>query len=452
MINILYNIIIFCITISSLIIIHEYGHFFIARFFNTYVECFSLGFGKKIFQYRDRYGTNYIIRLLPFGGYVKMPESIKNNNIKYIKKFKLLFFYQLNFLKQIFIILAGPFANIIFATFIYFIIFLIGSPIKKNIISEINYISVGNIINLESDIEIKKINDIKVNNWNKLNLELIKNIRQKNKINIEFCKINSSILKKKTLNFDKNFLNFLNERNLITILGILPQELKIYPIISYIIPGSPAEQANLKIGDKILKIENVKFTDWYNFQKIIYNNPNKIIHLNIKRKKNNINLNILSSIKKNNIGFLGFLPKVDKNKNKLSFQYKITFIQTLIKSLNQTIKMVKLIFNSFILLFYDKNNISKLNGPIFIGHIASILFRNNITYYFMFLAMISINLSIINLFPLPILDGGQLLFLIFEKIINKKISNKIKQLIYIFSIITLMIIMGIAFINDFHQF
>ncbi|WP_169785948.1 RIP metalloprotease RseP [Enterobacteriaceae endosymbiont of Donacia crassipes] len=450
MINILYNIIIFCITISSLIIIHEYGHFFIARFFNTYVECFSLGFGKKIFQYRDKYGTNYIIRLLPFGGYVKMPESVKNNNIKYIKKFKLLFFYQLNFFKQILIILAGPFANIFFAIFIYFIIFLIGLPIKKNIINEINYMSVGNLINLESNIEIKKINNTKISNWNKLNIKLIKNIRQKNKINIEFHKINSSLIKKKELNFDKNFLSFINEKNLITILGILPQELKIYPIINYIIPGSPAEKANLKIGDKIISIENIKFINWYNFQKIIYNNPNKIIHLNIKRKNNNINLNILSLTKKNHVGFLGFLPKVDRNKNKLYFQYKINFTKALIKSLNQTFKIVKLILNTF--LFYNKNNISKLSGPISIGHIASILFRNKILYYFVFLAIISINLSIINLFPLPILDGGQLLFLIFEKIINKKIPNKIKQLIYIFSIITLIIIMGIAFINDFHRF
>ncbi|WP_169780403.1 RIP metalloprotease RseP, partial [Enterobacteriaceae endosymbiont of Donacia piscatrix] len=341
---------------------------------------------------------------------------------------------------------------ILFATFIYFIVFLIGLPIKKNIISEINYISVGNLINLKSDIEIKKINDIKVNNWNKLNIELINNIHQKNKINIEFHKINSSFIENKRLNFDKNFLSFLNEKNLITILGILPQELKIYPIISYIIPGSPAERANLKIGDKIIKIENIKFINWYNFQKIIYNNPNKIIHLNIKRNNNYINLNILSLVRKNNIGFLGFLPRVDKNKNKLYFQYKMNFIQALIKSLNQTIKVIKLIFNSFSFLFYDKNNISKLNGPISVGYIASILFRNNIFYYFMFLAMININLSIINLFPLPILDGGQLLFLIFEKIINKKISNKIKQIIYIFSIIILMIIMGITFINDFHQF
>ncbi|QJC36109.1 RIP metalloprotease RseP [Enterobacteriaceae endosymbiont of Donacia cincticornis] len=450
LINILYNIIIFCITISSLIIIHEYGHFFIARCFNIYVECFSLGFGKKIFQYRDKYGTNYIIRLLPFGGYVKIPESVKKYDLKYIKKFKLLLFYQLNFFKKIFIIFAGPFANILFATFIYFIIFLIGFPIKKNIINEINFTSIGNKINLESHIEITKINKTKISNWNKLNTELIKNIHQKKEINIEFHKINSSSFQKKKLNFDKNFLSFLNEKNLITILGILPQELKIYPIINYIVPGSPAEQANLKVGDKIISIENMKFINWYNFQKIIYNSPNKIIHLNIKRKNNNINLNIFSLKRKNNEGFLGLLPKVYKNKNKLYFRYKINFIQALIKSLNQTFKVIKLILNNF--LFYKKNYVSKLNGPISIGHIASILFRNSITYYFLFLAIISINLSIINLFPLPILDGGQLLFLIFEKIINKKIPNKIKQIIYIFSIITLIIIMGITFINDFNQF
>ncbi|WP_168894308.1 RIP metalloprotease RseP [Enterobacteriaceae endosymbiont of Donacia cinerea] len=450
MLSILYDIIIFIITISSLVIVHEYGHFYIARLFNIYIECFSLGFGKKIFQYRDKYGTNYILRLIPFGGYVKIPDYIHNSNIKYVKKFKLLFFDQINFLKQILIILGGPIANIIFAIIIYWIIFFIGLPIKKNIINEINYISIANLIGLKPNFEIKKINGMNINNWNFLNISLIKNINTHHKINLE---LNSNFIKSKKLNIDNNFLKFSKEKNLILMLGILPKGLKINPTITYIIPGSPAEKSKLHVGDKIISVEGKKFINWYNFQKFIYKNPNKIIHINIKRKQKNIDFKILSSFRKSKkIGFLGFLPKIINIKNDSKSIYRLNFIKSFKKSISETFKSIKLILNSFIYLLNSKKNIYKLNGPLSIGHIASILMRNNFIYYFMFLSLININLCIINLLPIPILDGGQLLLLIFEKIIGKKLSYKIKQIIYTISIIILIIIMGFTLINDFKQF
>ncbi|QJC38149.1 RIP metalloprotease RseP [Enterobacteriaceae endosymbiont of Donacia marginata] len=451
--NILYDIIIFIITISSLIIIHEYGHFYIARSFNIYIECFSVGFGKKIFQYRDKYGTNYVLRLIPLGGYVKIPDIISNDNIKYIKKFKLLFFKKISFFKQLLIILGGPIANIIFAILVYWIIFFIGLPIKKNTINEINYTSIANIIGLKSNLEIKKINNVTINSWNFLNLELNQFINLNKKINLEINKKNYNLIKNKKLNIDNNFIKFSKEKNLILMLGIIPKGLKINPIITYIIPGSPADKSKLHIGDKILSIEGKKFINWYNFQKLIYNNPNKFIHLKIKRKQQNMNFIILTSFRKyKKNGFLGFLPQIISIKDTSKSIYKLNLIKSLKKSISETLKSIKLILNSFIYLLNNKKNIYRLNGPISIGHIASILVRNNFIYYFMFLALININLSIINLFPIPILDGGQLLFLIYEKIIGKKISNKIKQFIYTISIVILTIIMGFTFINDFKQF
>ncbi|WP_208753713.1 RIP metalloprotease RseP [Enterobacteriaceae endosymbiont of Donacia fulgens] len=453
MFNILYDIIIFIITISSLVIIHEYGHFYIARLFNIYIECFSIGFGKKIFQYRDKYGTNYVLRLIPLGGYVKMPDIITDNNIKYIKKFKLLFFKKIFFFKQVLIVLGGPIANIIFAIIVYWIIFFIGLPIKKNIINEINYNSIANVIGLKSNLEIKKINGININSWHFLNLKFNQFINLNHKINLEINKKKYHFIKNKKFNIDHNFIKFSKEKNLILMLGIIPKGLKINPIITYIIPGSPADKSKLHIGDKILSIEGKEFINWYNFQKLIYNNPHKFIHIKIKRKQKNMNFIILTSFRKSKkIGFLGFLPQLIKIKDTSKIIYKLNLIKSLKKAISETLKSIKLIIHSFIHLLNNKKNIYKLNGPISIGHIASILVRNNFIYYFLFLSLININLSIINLFPIPILDGGQLLFLIYEKIIGKKIPYKIKQLIYTISIVILTIIMGFTFINDFKQF
>ncbi|WP_168867127.1 RIP metalloprotease RseP [Enterobacteriaceae endosymbiont of Plateumaris sericea] len=455
MFNVIWDIIIFIITLSTLIIVHEFGHFYIARYFNIYIECFSIGFGKKILQYCDKYGTNFVIRLIPLGGYIKMPDKnqITIDKISYINKYKLLFFNNVAFIKKILIILSGPISNLIFATIIYWSIFFIGFPANKPIINEIYYSSLADISGLTPNTEIKTINGIKTPDWDTFNTILIQNIN-KNYINLEVKNIYSNVLFKKKIIFNKFFIKN-NKDNLISSLGILPKGFIIYPIITKIFNKSPAEKAKLNIGDKIIKIQGKNFTNWYNFQKIISNNINKSIFITIERNKKNINFTIIPEkeyLENIKIGFIGLIPKIINIKDNTSIiTYKYNFFQSFIKAINKTYTLIKLMLIIILNLFHGNINFHNINGPISIARNAGILAYNSYLYYFIFLALISINLGIINLLPIPVLDGGQISFLLYTKITGHKLSETTQELIYNISLMFLFLIMGIALINDFSQ-
>ncbi|QJC28638.1 RIP metalloprotease RseP [Enterobacteriaceae endosymbiont of Plateumaris consimilis] len=453
--NVIWDIIIFIITLSTLIMVHEFGHFYVARYFNIYIECFSIGFGKKILQYRDKYGTSFVIRLIPLGGYIKMPDNhhITTNQIKYINKYKLLYFNHLVFLKKFLIILSGPLFNLIFAIMIYWSIFFIGLPIHKPIIGEIYYSSLADTAGLTPNTIIKKINGIKTSDWDTVNTILIQNVH-KDFIDLEVSNIYSDILSKKKIILTKNFIKN-NKNNLITSLGILPKGFIIYPIITQIITQSPAEKAKFYVGDEIVKIQNKNFTNWYNFQKIISNNINKSILITVKRNKKNINI-ILNPNKeylynKKN-GFIGLIPQILHYRDNTGLTiYKYNIYQSFIKAISKTYILIKLMLVIIANLFHGSISFHSINGPISIARNAGILSRDNYLYYFMFLALISINLGIINLLPIPVLDGGQISFLLYTKITGHKLSKRTQELIYNISLIFLFLIMGIALINDFSQ-
>ncbi|WP_168892637.1 RIP metalloprotease RseP [Enterobacteriaceae endosymbiont of Plateumaris pusilla] len=456
MFNVIWDIVIFIITLSTLIMVHEFGHFYVARCFNIYIECFSIGFGNKILQYCDKYGTNFVIRLIPLGGYVKMPDKhqITTDKTKYINKYKLLFFNNLSFIKKFLIILSGPISNLIFATLIYWGIFFIGFPANKPIINEIYYSSLADISGLTPNTEIKTINGIKTPDWDTVNMILMQNINN-SFINLEVSNINSNILSKKKIILKKEFIKN-SKNNLISSLGILPKGFIIYPVITKIISKSPAEKAKLNVGDKIIKIQGKNFTNWYNFQKIISNNINKSIFLTIERNKKSINLIIIPEteyLKDIKIGFIGLIPKIINIKNNTSLiTYKYNIFQSFIKAINKTYTLIKLMLIIILNLFHHSNiNFNNINGPISIARNAGILAQNSCLYYFIFLALISINLGIINLLPIPILDGGQISFLLYTKITGHKLSEKTQKLIYNISLVFLFLIMGIALINDFSQ-
>ncbi|WP_168867576.1 RIP metalloprotease RseP [Enterobacteriaceae endosymbiont of Plateumaris braccata] len=453
--NVIWDIIIFIITLSTLIMVHEFGHFYVARYFNIYIECFSIGFGKKILQYRDKYGTSFVIRLIPLGGYIKMPDNhhITTNQIKYINKYKLLYFNNLAFFKKCLIILSGPIFNLLFSVMIYWSVFFTGFPIHKPIINEIYYSSLADISGLTPNTIIKKVNGIKTSDWDTVNTVLIQNIH-KNFIDLEVSNLNSNILSKKKIILTKDFIK-LNKNYLITSLGILPRGFKITPIITQIITQSPAEKVKFNVGDKIIKIQGKNFTNWYDFQKIISSNINKSILITVKRDKKNVNI-ILNPNKeylynKKN-GFIGLIPQVLHYRNSNEFTtYRYNIYQSFIKAIGKTYILIKLMLIIIINLFHGNISFHSINGPVSIAHNAGILSRDHFVYYFMFLALISINLGIINLLPIPVLDGGQISFLLYTKITGHKVSKKTQELIYNISLIFLFLIMGIALINDFSQ-
>ncbi|WP_208754397.1 RIP metalloprotease RseP [Enterobacteriaceae endosymbiont of Neohaemonia nigricornis] len=455
MFNIIYNTIIFIITLCVLIIVHEYGHFYIARCFNLCIACFSLGFGPKILEFNDKYGTKYIMRLFLLGGYVKIPENNDDYNKKNIYKYKLLFYDNLSLFKRMLIILGGPIANILLAFIIYWFIFFIGYSTNKPIIHDIEYASIADTAGILPNTEIKKINNKDIVDWNSINLELNNNIINKKNVELDMQYINSKKIFHKTLKIDNKILSNNQHNNLIYKLGIIPEGIDIIPIIIKIQKKSAASQANLHVGDQILQIQKYKINNWYNFKKIISYYFNRKVIFFIKRNNKIIAINISIPNKKTALlqnNYIGIKPKIidTQNINTNKIIYKCNLLQSLWYALNTSYLTIKIILHSLLNLFTHHNiNINNFRGPIYIANVVSSLFKENFKFYLYFLALISINLAIINLLPLPILDGGQLCIIVIEKIIRRKIPTYIKMIIYNLSMLLLILIMGLSFVNDY---
>lgn len=445
--TIILNCLAFIVAVGVLISVHEFGHFYVARLCNVKVESFSVGFGKTLFNFYDRHGTKYIIAAIPLGGYVKM----LNENVDDVPiSLKHQAFNNKTILQRMAIILAGPVANFIFAFVICWIIFIHGIPGLKPIVNKTIIHSIAYNNHITEGTEIKFINGVKTPDWGSVRMELINNIGNKNTI---FTIKPSGKMYYEDKNIDLSTLKIQkNDNDILLNLGILQSNDNMMDItLSAIQPNSPASQAGFKIGDKLIQVNNQILVNWNQFLNTIKNNAGKKILIDVKRDNTIKRLILVPKIKigTRNEGFVGLSANIVSLPNKYKFLQKYSPLKSIKAAYIKISQLIKM--NILILINILTGNIQaqSLSGPISIARMAGISAEYGLFYYLTFLALISVNLGVINLFPLPILDGGQLIFLMIEKIKGSPISLKIQNISYRISSILLIILMIFTIFNDF---
>ena len=435
----LWPLLLFIITMGILVTVHEFGHFFIARLCGVHVECFSIGFGKKIWSHKFSSGTEFVIAMIPLGGYVRMlNEDTKKTSI-HDEKFA---FNRKKVWQKMAIIFAGPFANFVLAAIIYWIIFLngvMGYPVKvKDTIAN----TPASTLHIPYGAELKSIDNINIKSWNDVNLALI-SVLGKNSVSLSYIDTdNNGNPIEVTKSVDISHWNFdIEKESSITAFGFLPKTLEVYPIVSKIVPKSAAEKAGLQVGDEIISYNNHLYTNWNDFSAEI-KKANAMV-LKVKRGNSEIDLDLIPTVQKNGEGVAGLYPSSEA----VVKQYG--FLEGLGKGIEQTVLTTKVTVGSLYQLITGVIGLKHLSGPITIAKSAGQTASYGFTPYLYFLAFISISLGVINLVPLPILDGGQLIFLLLEKIKGKALSEQTQERLFRIGFFLLILIMGIALFNDF---
>jgi regulator of sigma E protease len=401
--------------IGILIFVHELGHFLFAKLFKVKVETFSIGFGPVIKSFKKG-ETTYAISLLPIGGYVKMagdePSSYSGYPYEFLSKPN----YQ-----KILIVLAGPLFNIIFgflAFYIYFQVFGI-TNIKNPIIykSEIPEIQKGDII--------LEVNDKSFNGWFFLQKE-----NEKKDIKLRILRNNDTI-------------NLTLKRN--DAFKITP---KIEPIVDNVIKDYPAYQASLRKGDKIIEIDGQKVEDWSEISNLLSKKANKEIKLKYERngKVYEVQIKTKSDFpdeKGNKQGRIGVSKKFEKFIPDPFLALNLAFEKTLESSL--------FIFKAVIGLFTGDTPLNTIGGPIMIGKTVSESVKVGLDFLILLTGLISINLAVVNLLPIPALDGSHILIFLIESIIRRKINPKFYFAIQMTGFVLLMILMVIIIIFDIYR-
>ncbi|GAA0815897.1 sigma E protease regulator RseP [Colwellia asteriadis] len=450
MFDFIWNLASFVVALGILVTIHEYGHFWVARKNGVKVERFSVGFGRALWRKTGQDGTEYVVALIPLGGYVKMLDE-RVDDVAEQDKDKT--FNSKSVYQRIAIIAAGPLANFIFALFAFYLMFLIGVPSVKPIIGELTPNSIVGQAQLNPSDEIISVAGTRTRDWQDVNLAFIGEIGR-DEIKIE-TKSQDSLYIKTTLLNTREWHYAPEKSSALASLGIVPFRPQAYTQLATVVPDSAAEQAGLLVGDTLLAVNGEKIQqDWRSFSEKIKQYPEQKVMLSIERSGEVLQLAITpKAIKQGDktVGYVGIAPKVDSWPEHYLVDLTYGPIDAIAQSAIRTWNMTELTFGMIIKFITGDVSVKNLSGPIGIAQGAGSSAGHGLVYFLGFLALISINLGIINLLPLPVLDGGHLLYYLIELLTGKEVPEKVQEAGFKFGALTILTLMAIGLFNDFSR-
>lgn len=434
----------FLLTIALLVVVHEFGHYIVARLCNVKVISFSVGFGPKLISWQGKH-NEWRISLIPLGGYVKMLDEREGNvpsNLKHLA------FNNKPPIQKILIAFAGPFFNILFAFLAYYALSIYGvSSIKPIIESSHPTPLVANLEKLPIPSQIIAIDGIKVNSWSQAEKTFKEEAKNKNILNVSILNNNQ------TKNFEINLTKYKANNDDVGLYNIGLYPIKYLTSVAYVEPQSAADIAGLKPQDKIININNEKITSWFQISNYIQQSPSKILNLIIQRNDKQISIKITPTSSTNDngqiIGKIGIMPNLDLTMIKQnSYIERYSFISGLSYATNQSVNIITANLNMIGSMLSGKISWHNVGGPVSIAQASGNALHQGFKSFIDLLALISIGLAIMNLLPIPVLDGGHIVIYTIEMIIGKQIDVKTQQLIFSIGMIIVLAISMMAIYND----
>ncbi|MEW6457368.1 MAG: RIP metalloprotease RseP [Acidobacteriota bacterium] len=426
--SILGRILSFIVVLGIMVFFHEFGHFITARLIGVRIETFSFGFGKRLFGIR-RKNTDYRVSLIPLGGYVKMAGEEPNEERQGLPDE----FLSRKRWERFLILIMGAVMNIILAVFFITLVNLIGVSIpayleKQARIGWIEEGSPAEKANLHVGDIILSIDGKEINNWKDVEIIISTNPKKSLQVKIKrnYEVMNLILNTESQTPFEMGYAGFYWE---------LP------PKIGFIVSGFPASKAGLKEGDLITKINRKPIENYYGLRKIVRANPNTELTFTVKRNMELKEIKIIP-YKQDDFGMIGINPEIETSIKRYSFFSAIG------NSIHENWKMAFLVFDVLRKLFSGKISIKTLSGPLEIADFSYHAVRSGFISFISFMALISLQLGIFNLIPIPGLDGGHIFILTLESIIRKDFSLKLKEIVIQIGFGFLILLMVFIIIND----
>ena len=428
----------FLVLISIIVFIHELGHFTFARLFGVRVIDFSIGFGRSIKSWQTNSETIFNLRILPVGGFVQMKGENISNDENEQDSFASKKYYQ-----KMLITLGGPLFNFVLALVIFFMINLFGVQKVTPLIGDVIPNSLAETNGLLAKDLILEIDGNDISSYSDAQSILSKRLGDTGIVNFKILR------NENTFFYNLEITDWLSEdepSNLVYSLGIVPP---IEPVIGEVLPDSPAAEGGLNSGDMILKINANPIYDWSEIKKFINEKGGETISLTIDRNGESKQLfvkPIFSEI--SSTWQIGISSAYILNPSSRKI-IKFGIAQSLQNSFLQTFSVIENSLIFFKKIIFGQISSKNLGGPVMIGQYAgeSVIYGGLYSFIYL-IAFISISLGIVNLFPLPVLDGGQALILTIERIIGKNLPDKLLDFFYKLGTLFLLFLFVFVFLND----
>lgn len=435
-------------TLAVLVTIHEYGHFWVARRCGVKVLRFSIGFGKALYRWHDRHGTEFVIAAIPLGGYVKMLDEREAEVAADEQQYA---FNRKPVGQRLAIVAAGPLANFLLAIVVYWWVFLGGVTGVVPIIDTVQPGSVAELASLEPGQQIVAVDGEPTPTWEALHLRLLQRIGESGPISFSVKYVDSDITYESSAELN-NWLAGDEAGDLIGGIGIELYRPELLAVVDQVVDGSPAEQAGFQPGDKVLSADGNSIVDWQAWVSYVRERPGTPIEVVLQRGVNTLSTLLTPSTQYDDqnqpygqVGVAVQWPEwPEEMKRSFSYGPLDAAYQALARTWSMSVFTLESIKKMLMGLISPKN----LSGPITIAKVASASANSGLEAYLGFLALLSVSLGVLNLLPIPVLDGGHILYGLVELLTGKEVSLRIQMIGYQLGLFIIVGVMILALYND----
>ncbi len=469
MLEVLQSILALIVTLSILVTFHEFGHYWVARLCNVHVLRFSVGFGKPLFIKRGKppaevpvpsgteiqtrsneplEGTEFAVAAIPLGGYVKMldeREGFVADDQKHLA------FNRKPVWQRIAIVAAGPIANFILAIVAYWVLFSVGVTGIVPQIGAVDSATPAGISGLTQGQEIVAIDDEPTRTWSDVNMQMFSRIGDSGQLKITARSAGSNSA---TYDYYIPLENWLSDEESpypTASLGLQPDFPPAPAIIGSVVEGEAAEAAGILSGDKILTFNDQPVADWNNLVELIQAHPEQQVELAIQRGDTVVQRSVTPRrIDRDGVsqGFLGASRQAMSMPENLQRTVSYPFYSAWIPAVQKTWSVTVFTLDSIKKMIVGAISPKNLSGPITIAQVANATAQSGLESFIGFIALLSISLGVLNLLPIPVLDGGHLLYYLVELISRRPVPERVQVWGMQMGMFLIVSVMLLAFYND----
>lgn len=447
--QVLFSIVMALVTLGILVTIHEYGHYWVARRCGVRVLRFAVGFGRPLAMRVDRHGTEFALCAIPLGGYVKMlDERDEGQNVTAQNRHES--FNAQPVRNKLAIVSAGPAANFLLAILVLFGLFLRGETGIAPVIEAVEPGSVAHDAGLMQGQEIVAVDGTSTQTVSNVRFALLKRLGDTGTIDISVGSALSDLQQTYVLPIDR-WLGGAEAPDPIRALGLTLGIPSLQPSIGSLVEGGPAMRAAFEVGDTIIEADGQAISTWSQWVDLVRASPGRSLVVLVERDGQTIELTVVprstgtSDAEIGSVGMGVVIPDIREDRIRRQGRNPV---EALSAAIQRTFALTVFTFESMWKMIQGLISTKNLSGPIAIAQVAASTAESGFTTWLSFLALLSISLGAINLLPIPVLDGGHIVFHSLEGLMGRPVPEQIQMMSYQVGLLAVFTLMVFAIYND----